>query len=1021
MHAPAARRLFPTVARAAGATRGAAAAAAAAACRRPFHAPSSRRNAHGPGGKPADDSVTEHDNDDPEPQAGTETSGGRTRSHTSGPARSRNTRRRVAAALPPVDLPRSFLDSNVSVYIPGMQPRLPIALAEDASRDKVSRLFVDQGPGSQQMHQNLESYFETALSALLVRECVLFEDFKDSRRDDGDVTWNSPEPIERVVRLWDMILDSAWHLTDALYPARQAEYTYKIRPFWWWHVYKDLDQRTHKFRDQDLSFLPMSEEDQINHSERLDFPLPHAVVDLPADTLECMRRAAGRDLHSSAPSTFDPKTSRRPITVLSLSGYGGAAVSEAVGEHLAFWNQADLVRLNAYDLSVLVGDYLGQNWAYSRGALSMMGFRAAELNGKLARDHEFPGRHNEDEDHEVENSLLGLRTASGTLEDELQKIKAGGYDCFSKWENLKIDKILDHIIRSADVKSHSSEGRRVLIHIHDLVELSMTLEGSLLINRLRALVDAAWQQGAKIAIVGTSSCEQPSDEYQNALNDLAAGDLVITRHIQPDRADRHLAKGRQELPLPPFSLQKTDYFVENLQNIDRMLKAMDPEFARPLLDMSDSSVRLYLYMANPRFSIMRDSILPAPEIYHLAAAVLATQNEHEGHGAGAILERFLMGPLRQKPGQALLDEERPEHKGDVGEVSNKSAEEVKVETRAPMKLNEYEKRISAGQINRENLRTTFADVHVPAETVSALKLLTSLALVRPDAFAYGVLAQDKIPGCLLYGPPGTGKTMLAKAVAKESGANMLEISGATINDKWVGESEKLIRAVFTLAKRLSPCVVFIDEADSLLANRSMFSNRPSHREHINQFLKEWDGMEETNAFIMVATNRPFDLDDAVLRRLPRKILVDLPLKQDRATILRLLLKGETLDPSVSLDDYAARTPHYSGSDLKNVCVAAAMAAVEEENEAAAKHAGPEAFRYPERRVLRGDHFERALRQIPASISEDMVSLKMIRKFDEEYGDRKKGAKKKAMGFGLFEDKQLAVAEEARIRPGGSGP
>jgi SpoVK/Ycf46/Vps4 family AAA+-type ATPase len=247
--------------------------------------------------------------------------------------------------------------------------------------------------------------------------------------------------------------------------------------------------------------------------------------------------------------------------------------------------------------------------------------------------------------------------------------------------------------------------------------------------------------------------------------------------------------------------------------------------------------------------------------------------------------------------------------------------------------------------------------------------------------------------------------MLAKAVAKESGANMLEVSGASINDKWVGESEKLIRAVFTLAKKLTPCVVFIDEADSLLASRSMFANRASHREHINQFLKEWDGMEETNAFIMVATNRPFDLDDAVLRRLPRKILVDLPLEDDRRAILKLQLKGEILDDSVSLDEYAKRTPYYSGSDLKNMCVAAAMAAVEEENEAAAKHKGPHPFQYPERRILRKVHFEKALKSIPASISEDMVSLKLIRKFDEEYGNRKRSAKKSSMGFGFAEDKR----------------
>lgn len=151
---------------------------------------------------------------------------------------------------------------------------------------------------------------------------------------------------------------------------------------------------------------------------------------------------------------------------------------------------------------------------------------------------------------------------------------------------------------------------------------------------------------------------------------------------------------------------------------------------------------------------------------------------------------------------------------------------------------------------------------------------------------------------------------------------------------------------------------------------------------------------------MVATNRPFDLDDAVLRRLPRRLLVDLPVEKDREAILKIHLQEEMLDESVSLANIATDTPFYSGSDLKNVSVAAALACIREENEAAAKHTGAEAYVYPEKRVLTKQHFKRALEEISASISEDMSSLSAIRKFDEKYGDRK-GRKKKgaALGFG----------------------
>jgi hypothetical protein len=142
------------------------------------------------------------------------------------------------------------------------------------------------------------------------------------------------------------------------------------------------------------------------------------------------------------------------------------------------------------------------------------------------------------------------------------------------------------------------------------------------------------------------------------------------------------------------------------------------------------------------------------------------------------------------------------------------------------------------------------------------------------------------------------------------------------------------------------------------------------------------------------------VDEAVLRRLPRRLLLDLPGEKDREEILKIHLKAEILDESVSLPQLAKSTPFYSGSDLKNICVAAAMACIREENEVAAKHTGEEPYVYPEKRILTKAHFDKAMEEISASISEDMSTLTAIRKFDEKYGDRK-GRRKKAaaMGFG----------------------
>ncbi|KAI1045249.1 hypothetical protein LB505_004969 [Fusarium chuoi] len=966
-------------------------------------------NGDKPPGQPA--AVEE---EDVQPQNGTETAPGRSRVRTSTSVKNRIARKHAAPALPPVKLPQTFLDDNVTLHHARRRPRLPIALAEDAKQPKTSSIFVDPQVADKktrttESNRALEDYFDATFTAM-------FEKVADRVKavvslDASCYTEELVHKLTSLTRAYDMLLDSAWHLADSLYPARHAEYIYTSKPFWWWHYYKDFDRHAQEFRDQFLS-VQTGLDSILDYDWRLDHSLAQAITDLPILTFSSIRSALRRELTTPPPPDSESKNLKRQITLLSMSGYSGQAISEAVAEHIAYFNDADLVKLNAQDLSVIVGDYLDQDWAYSRGSLSNMGFRAAEMNGKLYKDPDVVTRH-EEEDNDPDTGVINIRAASSSLEDELSKIKQGGYDPFGKWENLKIDKVLDQIIQAAEIKQGSPREKPLIIHIHDFIELSMTLEGSMLITRLRNIVDSAWQQGSKVAILGTSSSEQPSEEYQSTLRDLSIGDFVISRHIDPSRTLRQpKPSGGLQSSNGHFALQDTDIFVENVQNINRMLKSLGSQCT---LELSDAHMKIFMHATDTRAQMLKKSILPLPEVYNIACAAKRHEEEAAGAAPGGVYERLLMGPLRQRPGQRYLDE--PEQDGKTeGKDSQKKDEDSQPGGRAAMKLNEYEKRISSGHINRQNLRTTFDDVHVPKETISALKLLTTLALVRPDAFSYGVLAQDKIPGCLLYGPPGTGKTLLAKAVAKESGANMLEISGATINDKWVGESEKLIRAVFTLAKKISPCVVFIDEADSLLANRSMLGARASHRSHINQFLKEWDGLEETEAFIMVATNRPFDLDDAVLRRLPRRLLVDLPLHADRTAILRILLKGETLDPAVSLESLAKRTPYYSGSDLKNACVAAAMAAVEEENEAAAHHSGPEPYEYPKKRILRQDHFDKALRQIPASISEDMQSLKQIRKFDEEYGAKKKGAKK-TMGFSVGVEKKLADAEDVRIRRG----
>ncbi|KAG0275996.1 hypothetical protein BGZ95_008137 [Linnemannia exigua] len=254
--------------------------------------------------------------------------------------------------------------------------------------------------------------------------------------------------------------------------------------------------------------------------------------------------------------------------------------------------------------------------------------------------------------------------------------------------------------------------------------------------------------------------------------------------------------------------------------------------------------------------------------------------------------------------------------------------------------NRYERKLLGSIVDPDKIKTTFRNTITPAETVNALQTMITLPLIRPQLFSQGLLQNEFLSGLLLFGPPGTGKTLLAKAVAKESGARMLEIKASDIFDMYVGEGEKNVSAVFSLARKLSPCVIFLDEVDSIFRARSLGGSsggggggHSSQREILNQFMVEWDGLrssgQNNGIVVMASTNRPFELDDAVLRRLPRRILVDLPSEQAREKILNVYLGQETLDAGVDVKELAKKTALFSGSDLKNLCVSAALASVRE--------------------------------------------------------------------------------------------
>lgn len=559
-----------------------------------------------------------------------------------------------------------------------------------------------------------------------------------------------------------------------------------------------------------------------------------------------------------------------------------------------------------------------------------------------------------------------------------------------------------------------SQSQNTIIMVRDYLDIEMTSNGDKFLQRLHDVVQRRRLEGQRIVILGTTSAKDLLPSYSKA----------GVRQVQSEQGNgstRTILTPPTGSSEPTFSQHaKTRVQDINLRHLQDMLSrtASDPAQVETVASSTDLAIQLD--SATLFASDLNETVWSLDRMHRLATLALGIVGNGQEMSHKNIEAALNLIDSSDNSKFEWVEKEKEQEKkrtspSKKGATSNADSEERMRKLRKT--CNSHEKKLLHGVVDPESIRTTFADVRATPETIEALKTLTSLSLVRPDAFTYGVLATDRIPGLLLYGPPGTGKTLLAKAVAKESGATVLEVSGSDVYDMYVGEGEKNIRAIFSLAKKLTPCIVFIDEADAILGSRGGTSNRTTHRELINQFLREWDGMTDMNAFIMVATNRPFDLDEASLRRLPRRILVDLPTEKDREAILGIHLKDEILASDVSLSTLASQTPFYSGSDLKNVCVAAALACVREEFESAAAAKGnAEEFKYPEKRTLELKHFNRAMEEISASISEDMGSLSAIRKFDEKYGDRK-GRRKRGGGYGFatVKEGEKNVDGSARVR------
>ncbi|XP_063046292.1 ATPase family gene 2 protein homolog A isoform X2 [Engraulis encrasicolus] len=374
--------------------------------------------------------------------------------------------------------------------------------------------------------------------------------------------------------------------------------------------------------------------------------------------------------------------------------------------------------------------------------------------------------------------------------------------------------------------------------------------------------------------------------------------------------------------------------------------ALDPALRRP--GRFDKELEVGVPGASERADILRKLLRPMPcrlseqEVLELAEVA----HGYVGADLAAVCKEAGLHALRRASGTG-------------SRLSDAEVMDVITVTFADLQQAMSEVKPSAmREVAVDVPKVCWSDVGGMAEVKLKLKQAVEWPLRHPEAFQRMGIKPPK--GVLLYGPPGCSKTMIAKALANESGLNFLAIKGPELLSKYVGESERAVREVFRKARAVAPSIVFFDEIDALAAERGSSSRSSGVGDRVlAQLLTEMDGIEQLKAVtVLAATNRPDMIDKALMRpgRLDRIIYVPLPDADTRREIFTLQFRSMPVEQEVQAEELVALTEKYSGAEIAAVCREAALLALQEDIKA---------------QSVARSHFESALRavkpRVPASL------------------------------------------------------